>query len=61
MIGMLAGEEVVVAHRINEFFVAASLVERGLRVLDAALHGEPEYFSPARLAAAAGTAAGPVV
>ncbi|POH57038.1 LysR family transcriptional regulator [Arthrobacter glacialis] len=29
MIGTLAGEEVVVAHRINEFFVAASLVERG--------------------------------
>lgn len=29
MIGTLAGEEAVVAHRINEFFVAASLVERG--------------------------------
>lgn len=29
MIGTLAGEEVHVVHRINEFFVAASLVERG--------------------------------
>ncbi|MHA7176465.1 LysR family transcriptional regulator substrate-binding protein [Arthrobacter sp. Sr24] len=29
MIGSIAGEEVEVAHRINEFFVAASLVEEG--------------------------------
>lgn len=29
MIGTLAGEEVSVAHRINEFFVAASIVEHG--------------------------------
>ncbi|ALE07459.1 hypothetical protein AL755_21530 [Arthrobacter sp. ERGS1:01] len=29
MIGTLAGEEVDVAHRINEFFVAASVVENG--------------------------------
>ncbi|ALE93349.1 hypothetical protein AOC05_15145 [Arthrobacter alpinus] len=29
MIGTLAGEEVDVAHRINEFFVAASVVESG--------------------------------
>lgn len=29
MIGTLAGEEVSVAHRINEFFVAASVVEQG--------------------------------
>ena len=29
MVGTLAGEEAVVAHRINEFFVAASVVERG--------------------------------
>lgn len=29
MIGTLAGEEVTVAHRINEFFVAASVVEQG--------------------------------
>lgn len=29
MIGTLAGEEAAIAHRINEFFVAASVVERG--------------------------------
>lgn len=29
MIGTIAGEEVEVAHRVNEFFVAASLVEQG--------------------------------
>lgn len=29
MIGTIAGEEIEVAHRINEFFVAASLVEQG--------------------------------
>ncbi|MDQ0278184.1 DNA-binding transcriptional LysR family regulator [Arthrobacter silviterrae] len=29
MIGTLAGQEVTVAHRINEFFVAASVVEGG--------------------------------
>lgn len=29
MIGSIAGEEVEVVHRINEFFVAASLVEEG--------------------------------
>ncbi|MGO4383982.1 LysR family transcriptional regulator [Specibacter sp. RAF43] len=29
MIGSLAGEEVSIGHRINEFFVAASVVERG--------------------------------
>ncbi|WP_104090848.1 LysR family transcriptional regulator [Arthrobacter sp. GMC3] len=32
MIGTLAGEEAVVAHRINEFFVAAAVVERGAAV-----------------------------
>ncbi|MCQ9163770.1 LysR family transcriptional regulator [Arthrobacter sp. STN4] len=29
LIGTLAGEEAAIAHRINEFFVAASVVERG--------------------------------
>lgn len=29
MIGTLAGEEAIIAHRINEFFVAASVVEAG--------------------------------
>ena len=60
MIGTLAGEEVDVAHRINEFFVAASLVEQGGCVsLMPRYTVDRTYLSRTRPDSAAGTEAGP--